>query len=106
MHITFGHKINLDSFDPNQDFYTQLQNQIDHQIQTNYKLHPNNYIAYDKLYNTTKFEKFYSHEQSALFTQHIYTQLSALPIQRELSRQIALEIYANPLKNHLIHTNS
>jgi len=82
---------------------------IDKQIHLNYRFYPNNYIAYDLLTHTNRFTDKYTEPEKTMFEAYISMQTNK--IIRILNKDDAflrtkmLEIYANPLINHLIALN-
>jgi len=80
---------------------------IDQAIHRSYEIFPINYVAFDILYNTTRFEKHYSNEQKFEFENYINSQLDKIclnditPDERTFLREMMLVMYANPLKNKL-----
>lgn len=103
VHFGFGKPIDPNDFkDLNRnEIFTTIAEKIDEQIYKNYKLFPNNFIAYDCLNEGFKFKEKYTAEQESKFTQHVYSELSHLPIERNLAKKIFWEIYANPVVNGL-----
>ena len=73
----------------------KVVDEIDKQIIRNYRLWPNNYIAYDILNGLSKYSEYYSDEQKASFISYVrnYFQESNEEVKR-----ILLAIYANPVK--------
>jgi len=65
---------------------------IDKQIHASYKMWPSNYIAYDTLYSVEKYKNCYTQEDKDVFLRRFRTLSPGL-------RDIALEIYARPVKN-------
>lgn len=72
---------------------------IDSKIHENFKLWPNNYIAYDLLHSGNKFTEFYSPEEKQKFIQVMTRKMDKLEGNISLLNNIFLEIYANPVKN-------
>lgn len=72
---------------------------IDSKIHENFKLWPNNYIAYDLLHSGNKFTEFYSPEEKQKFIQVMTQKMDKLEGNISLLNNIFLEIYANPVKN-------
>jgi hypothetical protein len=70
----------------------KLAEEIDNAIQTGYKLWPNNYAAYDILYNTNKYSNFYE-EKDKLFI------LNRFELLKPEVKHYALLAYSNPVKN-------
>lgn len=81
---------------------------IDDMIHAGYYIYPINYIAYDKLNETTEFVQHYTQEEVVAFDKYIQKQLAQINDIPDLSdddmqylRQMMLTMYANPLKNKL-----
>lgn len=79
----------------------EIANIIDRSIHKNYRLHPNNYIAYDLLYDTEKFSKHYSLDQKRSFFEYMSRQLSKAGEVSEEVETLFLQIYSNPVLNRL-----
>jgi hypothetical protein len=73
--------------------------EIDKQIYENYKLFPNNFIAWDMLNNSTRFKEEYSNQQKAEFNKYVNNTVSEIEGDKEKIKNIALSIYANPINN-------
>jgi hypothetical protein len=73
---------------------------IDEEIFKNYKLNPNNYIAYDILNQSEKYRSMYSDEMKDTFIDYMNTKLSLIQLKDERSKMLFLNIYANPLINY------
>jgi 1-acyl-sn-glycerol-3-phosphate acyltransferase len=74
---------------------------IDFQIINNYKLFPNNYIAFDLLNNSDKFTDKYNKSELDDFKNHLKQQLLHYDSDDNALRNCFLEIYANPLISKL-----
>lgn len=79
---------------------------IDKRIYANYRLYPNNYIAYDWLSGTSTFKKYYTQEDKDIFKAYCDKIFSKL--YKELGNEaeprfteILLGIYAIPVENKL-----
>ncbi|HLF33580.1 MAG TPA: 1-acyl-sn-glycerol-3-phosphate acyltransferase [Cyclobacteriaceae bacterium] len=77
---------------------------IDEQIQTNIRLWPSNYIAYDLLLNRENHSDLYSGEDQDVFKSYIEKRLSDSHLDNPDARTKILSIYANPVKNKLRYT--
>lgn len=83
----------------NNEYHKAVAQLLDRRINTAYRLYPNNYIAYDLRYGTTKYQDCYTQEQKELFLKRV----------KELERydtcdigkltDIFLGIYSNPINN-------
>ena len=80
---------------------------IDNAIHRSYETFPINYIAFDVLENTRRFESKYSSEERKDFMNYIEGQIEKMDVtdmtddEREYVRDLLLIMYANPLKNKL-----
>lgn len=80
---------------------------IDRTIHCGYKLFPCNYIAYDQSHGTDQFASKYTAADIEQFNQYIEKQLARVdvaditPDEYEFMRETMLDMYANPLRNHL-----
>jgi len=74
---------------------------IDSKIHKNFKLWPNNYIAYDLLHSVNKFSALYNEKEKEHFIQIMTQKIDRIEGNRSLLNNIFLEIYANPVKNTL-----
>ena len=74
---------------------------IDNKIHRNFKLWPNNYIAYDLLHSTNKFVNFYTEEERENFKRIMDQKMNKLEGHLSMLNHIYLEMYANPVKNRL-----
>ena len=75
---------------------------IDDSILQSYKLWPTNFIAYDILYKTTRFEHLYNEKERQLFERRLEMRIDA---DNETMREGFLAMYANPVVNKLKYTN-
>ena len=90
IHISFGTPLT----DRRYDTPEEVANEIDRQIQLNYKLWPTNYFAYDYVNNTTIFADRYTGFNDEAF-------LRRFRFRREEVRDFALNMYANPVRSFL-----
>jgi 1-acyl-sn-glycerol-3-phosphate acyltransferase len=67
---------------------------IDDSILQSYKLWPTNYIAYDLINNTTKYNSFYTEEEKSLFERRLEMKIDA---SNETMKESFLAMYANPV---------
>ena len=75
---------------------------IDDSILQSYKLWPTNFISYDILYKTTRFEHLYNEKERQLFERRLEMRIDA---DNETMREGFLAMYANPVVNKLKYTN-
>lgn len=80
---------------------------IDNEIHSGYHLFPCNYIAYDKLKNTSKFWDKYTQADVEQFEEYVHSRLVKVDIpdltllEKEYMMKMMLTMYANPLYNFL-----
>ena len=70
---------------------------MDKKIVANYKLWPNNYIAYDMLNGTSEYVDKYTAQEKEIFVAYMGSKLDKLDVDKQELEQIFLEIYANPV---------
>jgi 1-acyl-sn-glycerol-3-phosphate acyltransferase len=75
---------------------------IDDAILKNYKLWPTNYIAYDLLHKTNKFENFYSPQEKSRFEKRLGLKIDGT---NHILYEGFLSMYANPVVNKLRYTD-
>jgi len=91
----------LDHHNNNGDRIAELATHIDSEIHANFKLWPNNYIAYDLLHDSKQFSTEYTSEEWEHFVEVMTRKLDRLSGNRAELNNIFLEMYANPVKNYL-----
>lgn len=91
----------LDRLPSNGDRIEALAAIIDDKIHRNFKLWPNNYIAYDLLHSVNKFSSHYTVEEKENFIRVMTEKMDKLEGNISMLNNIFLEIYANPVKNNL-----
>ncbi|MCM1006278.1 MAG: 1-acyl-sn-glycerol-3-phosphate acyltransferase [Prevotella sp.] len=80
---------------------------IDNAIHRSYEIFPINYIAYDLLYESTRFRAKYTDEEVRNFNDYVNTQIEKINLDEltvdevEYLRRLLLTMYANPLINKL-----
>ena len=80
---------------------------IDQAIHRSYMIFRINYIAFDLLHNTDRFEAYYTPERKKEVIEYFNSQLDKVDVEnitaeeREYMMQMMLTMYANPLKNKL-----
>ena len=92
----------LEDKDNHGDRINEVAAIIDERVHKNFKLWPNNYIAYDLAHSSNKFADKYSAEEKARFIQAMAQKLDKLSGNRSILNGIFLDIYANPVKNSLL----
>lgn len=80
---------------------------IDHAIHSRYKIYPHNFVAYDLLHETDRFQSHYTPEEKEAFKMYVASQLGKVGIDNlsdldmNFMNQMMLTMYANPLKNKI-----
>jgi len=77
----------------------KLADHLDHQIYSNFKLWPNNYIAEDILNNTCLNKEHYTSKQFNQFVLMLDEAVALIPGDDETIRFMFLQMYVNPLIN-------
>ena len=102
IHIQFNEPLTAEEvnaaaeLDKNERF-KELGMAIDRKIISNYKLWPNNYIAFDMLNGAGKFSDKYTAEEKATFEGYVNARLQKVEEGRDEIREIFLGIYASPV---------
>ncbi len=94
---------------PKQEFFASISTLIDKRIHANYRIYPNNYIAYDLFSGESAFAGQYTEEDKQHFIAYMDRQLARIEIPNKdlpFLREKFLLMYANPLKNHLAVINA
>lgn len=111
IHLQFGIPVaaELARMDPDiktPDFFRQLAEMIDQQIQSNYHLFPTNYISHDLISEKSDFSDHYSPAEKTRFREHADKTISGLPGDPDQLERILFQLYANPVENYFSTTNS
>ncbi len=77
-----------------------LAEHIDKEIYKNYKLFPNNYIAYDLYFKTSKYSAHYSDSEKKSFVELTHQRLQLVNEDIEDSMVLWLRMYATPVYNY------
>ena len=109
VHFTLTQPINdqlaaLDKDMEKNELIAAIANIIDKEIYKHYRFYPCNYVAYDMLTGTKRFSSNYGLRDKKHFEEYLQGQLDkiVLPNKDEaFLRTKILEMYTNPLKNHL-----
>ena len=109
VHFTLTQPINdqlaaLDKDIEKNDLIANIAKIIDKEIYKHYRFYPCNYVAYDMLTGTKRFSSNYGLRDKKHFEEYLQGQLDkiVLPNKDEaFLRTKILEMYTNPLKNHL-----
>jgi 1-acyl-sn-glycerol-3-phosphate acyltransferase len=102
IHICAGKVLSIEldeianSGEPANKQFQQLASVIDDKIHQNYKLWPTNYIAYDMLYKTDKYNKQYSEKEKRQFERRVERRVD---VSDSVALQRFLSMYANPVFN-------
>lgn len=91
----------IEKIDDGRDKVKALADLIDYRIHKNYKLWPDNYIAFDIVNKSNEFSHKYTPEEKDLFLKHMEKKITCDEGDQSRLNQIYLEIYANPVKNRL-----
>lgn len=91
----------IEEMDDSRDKFKALAELIDYKIHKNFKLWPDNYIAFDILNHTDEYQDHYTDEEKDLFLKHMDKKLGTVDGDRERLKEIFFEIYANPVKNQI-----
>ncbi|MDR2468955.1 MAG: 1-acyl-sn-glycerol-3-phosphate acyltransferase [Tannerella sp.] len=86
------------------ELYSAVAAAVDREIYAHYRFYPCNYVAYDLLYRTMRFRDHYDRQEQKQFEHYLRTQLDKIEIpdrDEPYLRTKMLEMYSNPLKNHL-----
>ena len=106
IHIQFGKQIEKDvlhriSLEPGTNERMRLlAEQIDKEVYKNYRLFPNNYIAYDMYFKTTKYSSQYSLSAKDAFIALTHERLQLVNEDIEASMILWLKMYATPVFNY------
>ena len=108
VHIQFNEPVTLQEIedaaqlDKNERFKA-LGAAMDRKILANFKLWPNNYIAYDMLNGGVRFAGKYTVEEKEAFEGYVTDKLGKAGIEADMDelREIFLSIYANPVVSYL-----
>jgi glycerol-3-phosphate O-acyltransferase len=106
IHIQFGKQIDEEilhriAHEPGMNERMKLlAEHIDKEIYRNYKLFPNNYIAYDMFYKTSKYSTKYSETEKDSFIRLTHQRLQLVNEDIEDSMELWLKMYAAPVHNY------
>ena len=85
--------------DTNVEYHKSVARLIDSRINTAYRLFPNNYIAHDLLFGSTRYQQMYTEEEYQAFLSHMAKLDQYESFDLERLKEIFLGIYANPVDN-------
>jgi 1-acyl-sn-glycerol-3-phosphate acyltransferase len=106
IHIQFGEQIDdvvlhhIADVQSTNERLKMLAEQIDKEIYRNYRLFPNNYIAYDMYFKTTKYASQYSDAQKVSFIELTHQRLKLVNEDIADSMVLWLKMYATPVYNY------
>ena len=86
------------------ELITDIASVIDREIYAHYQFYPGNYIAYDLLYHTLRCSSHYDRQEKESFENYLQKQIAKIDLPNKdevFLRNKLLEMYSNPLKNHL-----
>lgn len=109
VHFTITSPINeelskLDKAMDKNEMVSTIASIIDQKIYKNYRFYPCNYVAYDWLNGTRRFQENYGPKDKKQFEEYIQGQLDKIVLpnkDEDFLRNKMLEMYSNPLKNNL-----
>jgi hypothetical protein len=81
------------------DSLKNLAEYIDKQIYKNYRLYPNNYIAYDSCFKCSKYTDQYTPEQKQTFFEMTHQRLQLVNQDKDEAMDLWLKMYATPVLN-------
>ena len=96
----------LEKLENENDKTKQLVNLIDEQLYENYRLWPNNYIAYNISTSSSSFKNKYTEKEKKQFKDYIDLQISSIEGDKKSLFNIFISMYAYPVKNYLKTKNS
>jgi hypothetical protein len=110
VHFTLGSPINdklRELEDKNLDknvLITEIAGIIDREIYKHYRLYPCNFIAHDLLHHSSYFSTNYDLRNKVSFENYLQNQIDKIDLPNKdevFLRTKILEMYSNPLKNHI-----
>lgn len=113
MRFSFGKPIEIDmeetgskSKEAQNKMAQEIAEKIDQQIYANYKLWPNNYIAYDMLMQEHRFKSKYTHAEERKFKIMVEQSMVNIDFPIIDIQERFLKLYANPVINKLNATGT
>ena len=94
----------IDATLPKQELFSSISALIDRRIHSGYRIYPNNYVAYDLIHGERRFIDEYTSEDFKRFVDYLEMQLQKIELpckDMPFLREKMLQMYANPLINHL-----
>ena len=83
----------------NNEYHKRVARLVDGRIHAAYRLYPNNYIAYDLRYGTTKYRHCYTEAEKAAFMQRLQMLERYDTCDIDTLKDLFLGIYSNPVNN-------
>ncbi len=83
------------------ELFATVAKAIDHQIHATYGLMDTNYLAYDLLHGSNRFEAKYTAEEKAEFASYISDRTAKIDGDPAFIREVFLKMYATPVENQL-----
>ena len=83
----------------NNEYHKAVAKLLDNRINTAYRLYPNNYVAYDLRYGTTKYVDYYTQPEKDAFVERVKLLERYDTCDVETLKDIFLGIYSNPVNN-------
>ena len=83
----------------NNEYHKAVAKLLDNRINTAYRLYPNNYVAYDLRYGTTKYVDYYTQLEKDAFVERVKLLERYDTCDVETLKDIFLGIYSNPVNN-------
>jgi glycerol-3-phosphate O-acyltransferase len=83
----------------NNEYHKAVAQLIDRRINSAYRLYPNNYIAHDLRYGSTRYQEHYTPEQRDAFIARLNSLEKYDTCDIDQLKDIFLGIYANPINN-------
>ncbi len=83
----------------NNEYHKAVATLIDKRIRTAYRLYPNNYIAHDLRYGSTRYSDHYTQEEKGKFMERLKQLEQYDTCDIEKLKDIFLGIYSNPVTN-------
>lgn len=81
------------------DDLKNLADYIDKQIYSNYRLYPNNYIAYDSYFKSSKHSGKYTKEEKEAFFEMTHQRLQLVNQDKDEALELWLKMYSTPVVN-------
>jgi hypothetical protein len=105
IHLSFCPELNtrlseIESISKTNEKVVKTSQIIDEEIYKNYRLHPNNFIAFDILNNEARYTERYSQEMKTGFIDYMEKKLTRIKLKNDRAKILFLNIYANPVINY------